>query len=84
MIKKYTLVRIGETGFDLLEKTSCTSIKSLETGIIYNTPFDLEDYITNKMGLTILVSSDNMVEISERMKEYDTKGIQYSFTKYLR
>ena len=84
MIKRYTLVRINETMFDLLEKTSCTSIKSIETGVIYTTPFDLEEYITNKMGFTIIISSDSLIEISERMKQYDTKGIQYSFTKYIR
>lgn len=84
MIKRYTLVKVDETRFDLFEKISCTSFKSIETGIIYTTPFDLEDYITNNMGFKIIISSDNMVEISERMKQYDTKGIQYSFTKYIR
>lgn len=84
MIKRYTLVKVNNDIFDLLEKISNNSLKSLETGIIYNTANDLKEYITSNLNFEIIISSDSMIEISERMKQYDTKGIQYSFTKYIR
>lgn len=84
MIKKYTLVKIGNDRYDLFEKMNENTFKSLETGIVYNSGIDLEVYITSKMNLEIIISSDNLLEISERMKQNDTKGIQYCFTKYFR
>ena len=84
MIKKYTLVKIGDDRYDLFEKMNENTFKSLETGIVYNSGIDLEVYITSKMNLEIIISSDNLQEISERMKQNDTKGIQYCFAKYFR
>ena len=84
MINRYTLVKLGKTQFDLFEKINDNSFKSLETGIVYNTGIDLEEYIKTKMNLEILISSDDLVEISERIKQHDTKGIQYRFAKYLK
>lgn len=84
MIKEYTLVKVGVNQFDLFEKLNDNCFRSLETGITYHSDIDLEDYIVNVMNLKIIVTSDDMKEIAERMQKHDTKGIQYRFAKYIK
>ena len=81
---KYTLVRVSENRFDLLIKESEHSFKSVETGITYVCTISPIKYITDVMHLKVELSTDYMFEITERIKQYDTEGIQCNFTRYIK